>query len=57
MEDIIFCAAADVEKKIILLTNQKPDYLEFTAPGINSKTSQILFFTYLKYFNFFIERQ
>ena len=51
MEHIIFCAAAHVDKKIILLTNQKLDYLEFTAPGINSKTSQILFFTYFKYFN------
>ena len=57
MEDIIFCAAADVDKKIIFLTNQKLHYLEFTAPGINSKTSQTLFFTYFKYFIFFIERQ
>ena len=52
MEDIIFCAAADVDKKIIFLTNQKLHYLEFTAPGINSKTSQTLFFTYFKYFIF-----
>ena len=56
MEDIIFCAAADVDKKIIFLTNQKLHYLEFTAPGINSKTSQTLYSSLISNILFFLSK-
>ena len=66
MEDLIFCAVikvhfmmliADVNNKIIFPTNQKLDYLEFTAPGINTKHVTGFILHLFQIITFFIERE